>query len=331
MPLLLTESDVKSILTMPLALEAVEDSFRRLADASLLVQPRRRLNIPGKSYLHYMAAGDSTAGYLGLKIYTSSREGLRFLIPLFDAESGDLLALIEADYLGQMRTGAASGVATKFLAAQDARTVAIIGTGSQARTQLEAVAQVRKVESVRAYSRHAHRREAFAEEMTALLKNPVRAVESAERAVRGAAIVITSTTSTQPVVNGAWLEPGTHINAIGANFPQKRELDDAAVERADLMVVDFREQAKMEAGDLIHVLGEDASRWAQVHELAEVVAGQTPGRTNARQITLFKSSGIASEDIVTAGRIYELARQRHIGQEVTMWHKESRPALGHNL
>ena len=331
MPLLLTEADVKAILTMPLALEAVEDSFRRLAEGSILVQPRRRLNIPGKSYLHYMAAGDSTGDYMGLKIYTSSREGLRFLVPLFDAQSGDLLALIEADYLGQMRTGAASGVATNFLARQDARTVGIVGTGLQARTQLEAVALARPIGTVRAYSRDTQRREAFAEEMSERLKIPVGAVESAEDAVRHADIVITSTTSREPVVNGAWLAPGTHINAIGANFPQKRELDDLAVERAGLVVVDFREQAKMEAGDLIHVFGDDASRWAQVRELAEIVAGKIPGRANAQQITLFKSSGIASEDVVTAGRIYELARQRRVGQEVPMWQKESRSAQGRNL
>jgi alanine dehydrogenase len=331
MPLLLTESDVKSMLTMPLALEAVEDSFGRLAEGSILVQPRRRLNIPGKSYLHYMAAGDSTGGYMGMKIYTSSREGLRFLIPLFDAQSGDLLALIEADYLGQARTGAASGIATKFLARQDARTVGIVGTGLQARTQVEAVALVRRIESVRAYSRDAQRREAFAKEMSERLKIPVGAVESAERAVRDADIVITSTTSTEPVVNGAWLAPGTHINAIGANFPQKRELDSFAVERAGLIVVDLREQAKMEAGDLIHVLGDDASRWTEVPELAEIVAGKIPGRANAQQITLFKSSGIASEDVVAAGRIYELARQRHVGEEVAVWQKESRSAYGRNL
>lgn len=331
MPLLLNEADVKEIFRMPLALEAVEDSFRRLAQGSILVQPRRRLNIPGKSYLHYMAAADSSAGYMGLKIYTSSGEGLRFLIPLFDAQSGDLLALLEGDYLGQMRTGAASGVATKFLAREDARSVGIAGTGLQARTQLEAVTLVRRIESVRAYSRDARKRAAFAREMSERLKISVSAVDSAERAVREADIVITATTSTEPVVNGAWLAPGTHINAIGANFPQKRELDNAAVERADLIVVDFRQQARMEAGDLIHVLGEDASRWGCVLELAEIVAGKIPGRTHARQITIFKSSGIASEDVVSAGRVYESARQRRIGKEVAMWQKESRSAQGRSL
>jgi alanine dehydrogenase len=326
MPLLLTESDVRKILTMPLALEAVENSFRSIAEGSMLVHPRRRLNIPGKSYLHYMAAGDSSRGYMALKIYTTSRQGLRFLVPLFDAASGDLLALIEADYLGQVRTGAASGVATKFLARPEARTIGIIGTGGQARTQVEAIALVRKPEAVRAYGRDAERRKQFASEMSARLAVPVLPVDSAESAVRGADIVVTATTSTEPVVNGSWLEPGVHLNAIGANFPQKRELDDRAVSRADLIAVDSREQAKMEAGDLIHGFAGDESRWEGVRQLADIVAGKTKGRTSAGQITLFKSSGIASEDVAVAAPIYELARERGIGTHVSMWDAESRSA-----
>jgi ornithine cyclodeaminase/alanine dehydrogenase-like protein (mu-crystallin family) len=331
MPLLLREAEVRSLLTMPLALDAVEESFRRLADGSGIVQPRRRLNVSGKSYLHYMAAADSAAGYMGMKIYTTSRHGLRFLVPLFDAQSGDSLALIEADYLGQTRTGAASGVGTKFLARADASTVGIIGTGSQARTQLEAMVAVRKIEEIRAYGRDAARRENFAKEMASRLKARVTPVESAERAVRGAAIVITATTSTQPVVDGAWISPGAHINAIGANFPQKRELDDEAVRRCELIVVDSREQSKMEAGDLIDTLSDDDSGWGRVHELSEIVAGKSKGRTSADQITLFKSSGIASEDIAVASRIYELAQQRNVGKQIDMWQQEeSRPARRRN-
>lgn len=326
MALLLSEADVKNILTMPLALEAVEDSFRRLADGSAQVHSRQRLHIPGKSYLHYMAAADAVSGYMGLKMYTSAKEGLRFLVPLFDAQSGDLLALIEADYLGQMRTGAASGVATRLMARADANTVGIIGTGLQARTQLEAIAALRPIASVRAFGRNAERREQFAKEMTDRLGLPVAAVTSAEEAVRDAAIVVTSTTSTNPVLEGRWLEPGMHINAIGANFPQKHELDGAAVRRCDIIAVDSREQSKMEAGDLIQMYGDDKRRWDSVSELAEIVAGAVPGRVNAEQITLFKSNGIASEDIVVAGRVYELARERGLGRQMPLWEKEARSA-----
>ncbi len=322
MPLLLTETDVRSLLTMPMALEAVEAAFRRLADATAQVHPRRRLHLEGFSYLHYMAAADGTGGYEGLKIYTSSRDGLRFLVPLFRAKTGELLAFIEADYLGQMRTGAASGVATKYLAREDSRTVGVIGTGLQARTQLEAVAAVRRMERILVFGRDPGRRERFAREMTARLGVPVEAAPTAEAAVREADILITSTTSSTPVVEGRWLKPGTHINAIGANFPQKRELDAAAIDRANVIFVDSREQAKMEAGDLIQSFEKTPSRWENVKELADLVAGRTPGRTSSEQITLFKSSGIAIEDVVTAGKVYELALERGVGREVPFWQDE---------
>lgn len=324
MALLLSEADVKSILTMPLALEAVENSFQRLADGSAVLHSRQRLHLPGKSYLHYMAAGDGSSGYMGLKIYTSSREGLRFLVPLFDAQSGDLVALLEADRLGQMRTGAASGVATRLMARADARIAGIIGTGLQARTQLEAIVLVRKLEKIRAYGRDQQRREQFAQEMTASLGVPVTAVQTAEEAVRDADIVITSTTATNPVVEGRWLKSGAHINAIGANFPQKRELDAEAVRRCDLIAADSRQQSSEEAGDLIHVFGDDASQWDKVHELADIVGGKIPGRTGPNQITLFKSNGIAIEDVVVAGRVYELARARGLGRQIPLWQKEAR-------
>jgi len=326
--ILLSEADVKTILTMPLALEAVEDSFKRLADGTAQVHLRARLHVPGKSYLHYMAAADATSTYMGLKIYTSAKEGLRFLILLFHAESGELLAQIEADYVGQMRTGAASGVATRLLARDDAKTVGIIGTGLQARTQLEAIASVRKIESVRAFSRDAQKRETFASEMAAKLGIPVAAVSSAEQAVREMDIVVTSTTSTNPVVEGRWLTPGTHLNAIGANFPQKHELDAEAIRRCDVIVADSREQSKIEAGDLIQMYGDDQRRWTNVINFAEIVSGQTPGRTGNDQITLFKSNGIATEDIVVAGRIYEIAKERGMGKPIALWEKLARAGEG---
>jgi alanine dehydrogenase len=324
MALLLSEADVKQILTMPLALAAVEDSFRRLADGSALLHSRQRLHLPGKSYLHYMVAADATSGYMGMKIYTSSGVGLRFLVPLFHVDSGDLLALIEADYLGQIRTGAASGLATKLLARPDAAKIGMIGTGLQSRTQLEALSLVRAITEVRAFSRKSEHRERFAKEMTTQLGFPVVAVASAQEAVRGADIVVTSTTSTDPVLDGSWLAPGMHINAIGANFPQKHELDGEAIRRCDIIVADSREQSKLESGDLIQMYGDDKRRWASVTELAEIVAGKTPGRINPQQITLFKSNGIATEDIVVAGRIYEVARERGMGRQVPLWEKEAR-------
>jgi alanine dehydrogenase len=319
MPLLLTEADVKAILTMPLAMEAVEVSFRRLATGAAVSHSRRRLRLQAKGYLHYMAASDAEGGYLGLKIYTVSPSGARFLIPLFNGQSGEMVAMIEANTLGQVRTGAASGVATRFMAREDARNVGIIGTGLQARTQLEAVSLARRLENIRAFGRDGDRREKFAKEMTERLGVPVVGVASAEDAVRGVQILITATTSTRPVVEGRWLERGTHINAIGVNFAEKRELDAEAVGRCDVIAADSCEQSRLEAGDLIQAFGEDGARWRAVRELADIVSGELPGRTNRDQITLFKSNGIAIEDVVVASRVYEIARERGMGRDLPMW------------
>jgi alanine dehydrogenase len=319
MPLLLTEADVKAILTMPMAMELVETSFRRLADGTAVSHPRQRLRLVEKGVMHYMAASDSAGGYLGLKIYTVSPSGARFLVPLFSGHSGELLALIEANYLGQMRTGAASGVATRVLAREDARVAAMIGTGLQARTQLEAVALARKLERVHAFSRDAEHRKMFARDMTARIGVPVTPVATAEEAVKGADIVITCTSSTTPVVEGQWLERGVHINAAGVNFANKREIDSETVNRADLIAADSVEQSKIEAGDLILAFGQDAQRWNSVRELSDIISGKVAGRTDAEQITLFKSNGIAIEDIVVGGRVYELARERGMGREVPMF------------
>jgi alanine dehydrogenase len=326
--LLLTESDVKRILTMPMTLELVETSFRRLADKTAVSHPRRRLPLGEKGLLHYMAAADLAGGYAGLKIYTVAAGRARFVVPLFRSATGEMLALVEADYLGQMRTGAASGVAARVMAREDARIVAIIGTGLQARTQLEAVAAARKIERVRAFGRDQGRREQFAKEMTARLGVPVEPSSSAELAVRGSDIVITSTNSVQPVLEGRWLEPGMHVSAIGVNFAHKRELDSEAVTRADVIAADSVEQSRIEAGDLIQAFGGDASRWNAVREFADVIAGKVPGRTSREQITLFKSNGVAIEDIVVAGRVYEIARDRKMGKEVPIWEDEARSAEG---
>jgi ornithine cyclodeaminase/alanine dehydrogenase-like protein (mu-crystallin family) len=319
MALLLSEADVKAILTMPLAMELVEESFRRLADGTGVSHPRRRLRLAGKGLLHYMAASDSAGGYLGLKIYTVSPSGARFLVPLFSGHTGELVALIEANYLGQARTGAASGVATRVMARADARFAGIVGTGLQARTQLEAVALARKLERVRAFGRDPERREMFAKDMTARIGVPVTAVASAEEAVRGADILTTSTSSTKPVVEGRWLERGVHINAIGVNFAEKSEIDADAVGRADVIAADSVEQSKIEAGDLIQAFGADMQRWDSVRELSDIISGKVAGRTSPEQITLFKSNGIAIEDIVVAGRVYELARERGMGRDVPMF------------
>jgi ornithine cyclodeaminase/alanine dehydrogenase-like protein (mu-crystallin family) len=269
-----------------------------------------------------MAAADTVHGYMGLKLYTVARGVARFVVPLFRSTTGEMAALIEADALGQMRTGAASGVATKYLAKGTSRIACIIGTGYQARSQLEAVAAVRRLERVRAFGRDPERREKFCREMSERIGVAVEPMKSGEEAVRGADILVTATSATKIVLEGAWLAPGMHVNAMGANWSQKRELDERAVGCANKIAVDSIEQSKMEAGDLIQAFGDDESRWNVVQELAQIVAGKAPGRTNANEITLFKSNGIATWDLAAAVRVYELAVARGMGQSVPLWQSE---------
>ncbi len=319
MTLLLREADVRALLTMPMALEAVEESLRQQGNGELALHPRRRLKLPDNALLHYMAAGDPVHGFMAMKLYTSVRGVVRFVVPLFRSATGEMAALIEADALGQIRTGAATGIATKYLANANARAAGIIGTGYQARTQLEAVAAVRKLERVRAFGRDTERRAQFCREMSARIGVEAEPVDSGEKAVRGADIVITATSAMKIVLEGPWLSPGVHVNAIGANWAQKRELDNAAVARADEIVVDSIEQAKMEAGDLILAFANEAARWDAVRELGGIVAAKIPGRTAENQITLFKSNGIAAWDLSVAVRVYELAVARGMGQSIPLW------------
>jgi ornithine cyclodeaminase/alanine dehydrogenase-like protein (mu-crystallin family) len=319
MTLHISETEVRALLTMPMAVDAVEDISRKQASGEVVVHPRRRFEISGGNFFHYMAAADYTAGYLAMKQYTYVRGKLRFLVPLYEMASGELVALIEADYMGQLRTGAASGVATKYLARRDARVGAIIGTGGQAKTQLEAIASVRKLDSVTVFGRDPQKREAFCKEMSQRIGVPVRAASSASEAVRGAHIVCTATTAVQPVVNGADLTSGVHINAIGANHAHKRELNDEAVASADVIVVDSIEQSRQEAGDLIIAFHGDESCWTGVKRLSDVVAGKTTGRTSDTEVTLFKSNGIASWDLAVAMKVYKAAREKALGRELPLW------------
>src|SRR6266852_1877513 len=309
---------------MAQAIKAVEEISRKQATGEVVVHPRRRFELPGGGFFHYMAAADYSAGFVAMKQYTSARGKVRFLVPLYEMATGDLLAVIEADHMGQLRTGAASGVATKFLARKEARVAAIIGTGGQARTQLEAVAAVRKLESARVYGRDAAKREKFCKEMSARLGIPVISSGSSGEAVRGADIVCTATTSSQPVVHGADLTPAVHINAIGANHSHKRELDDEAVASADVIVVDSVEQSRQEAGDLIIAFHGDESCWTGVKRLSDVVAGKNGGRTSDTEVTLFKSNGIASWDLAAAMKVYALAREKKLGRELPFWRDEAK-------
>ncbi|WP_299287436.1 ornithine cyclodeaminase family protein [Thermoflexus sp.] len=314
MPLLLREEEVQALLSVGDAIEALERTFRAQAEGRAVNLPRQRVRWPGGT-LHVMAAGDLGSGYVGLKAYTAVGGQTRFVVLLFHAERGELLAIIEADRLGRLRTGAATGLATRYLARPDARVVGMIGAGRQAATQLMAVCAVRPIAEARVYSPTPERRAAFAHRMRETLGIPVQAVERPEAAVEGADILITITSAREPVLRGAWLRPGVHLNAAGSNALLRRELDEEAIARADLIVIDSRAQGQIEAGDFLEPLERGRLQWERVYELRDVVAGRV-GRAHPEQITLFKSLGIALEDIAVAAVAYERARAQGAGERI---------------
>ncbi|MFQ5795422.1 MAG: ornithine cyclodeaminase family protein [Candidatus Bipolaricaulia bacterium] len=316
MALFLREADVQRLLSMELALEAVEEAFRQQGLGMAANNPRIRVLLP-TGQLNVMAAGIPSMGVLGFKAYSVFGGGVAWHFLLYSAEAGELLAIIEANHLGRLRTGAASGVATKYLARSDARTVGIIGTGFQADAQLMAVCKVRSIEQINAYSRNRERREAFCTWMTDTLETPVTPVNTLEDAVQGVDIAITMTTATSPVLKGNWLKAGAHINAAGSNALIRRELDETALQRSRLIVVDSKEQAKIEAGDFLAPIQKGTLGWDQIHELGEVVIGGL-GRKSQDEITLFKSLGVALEDVAVAAKVYERALQEDVGDRLLL-------------
>jgi|YNPMSStandDraft_1061717.scaffolds.fasta_scaffold02449_5 alanine dehydrogenase len=312
-PLYLTETDVEQLVTMDLALEAVTTAFRKLALEEAENIPRQRCQTD-HVMLHVLPAAAKTLGIIGFKAYTSSKEGTRFHVTLYDGKTGQLQAWLEADILGQFRTGAATGVATRKLARTDARTVGCLGTGKQARTQILAVCKVRPVEQVRVYSRQPERRHAFAERLSRETGVEVLPVDQPEGAVRNMDIVITATTARDPVLLGTWLSPGQHINLIGSNMIAKAEADVEVFRRATLVVVDSKDQARQEAGDFVAPLNSGVLEWSDIIELAPLIVGRYPGRQSREDITIFKSLGLGIEDIVLAARIVELARAQGLGR-----------------
>jgi len=305
----LTEQNVRDLLPMPVSIELMQTAFERLASGEALNQPRRRLILPTGSLLHYMAASDGQ--HYGAKIYaTHPKHGAHFLFLLYRAADAQPLAIIEANHLGQIRTGAASGLATKLMAREDASVLAIIGSGFQARTQLEAMRAVRAIRETRVWSRNPERRAAFA------VENSARATDTAEEAVRGADIVVTATYSKEPVIAAEWIAPGTHINAMGSNQANRREIPAELVDRAEIIAVDSMEQARLESGDLLLAFEEKDWNSPRIVELKDIVAGSLQGRRDPTGITLFKSIGLAVEDVIAAAFVYERASKAGIGSAI---------------
>jgi alanine dehydrogenase len=289
--LYLTEQDVRDLLPMNECIRMMRLAFEALAAGKAQNQPRRRLILETGSVLHSMAG--AFGNYFGTKYYsTNPRFGAHFLFSLYDAKTATPLALMEANHLGQIRTGAASGYATDLMANPEASVLGIIGSGFQAKTQLEAMRAVRPIKTVRVWSRDESKRNRFAEEQPG-----VTAVGTAEEAVRDAHIVVTATNAKDPVVEDAWIAPGTHINAMGSNIANRRELPEQLMRRAVVVVVDSLEQARIEAGDLVL-----ANSWENVLELQTVKK-----EYRSSGITVFKSIGLGVEDVAAAAFIYERA------------------------
>lgn len=318
MPLFIREEEVLSLLPMADALACVEEAFRLYGSGKAVNTPRTRVRTEGAT-LHSMAAAIPSLRALGYKAYTTARGRAQFHFYLYDSESGELLAVVQANHLGQIRTGAASGVATRHMARRDAKVLGVIGTGFQAVTQVEAVCAVRPIERAVVFGRQAERRRAFCEEMTHRLGGlPVHPAERPEDAVRAADVLVTITSSREPVFDGSHLKAGTHVNAAGSNSLLRREIDDETVRRSGVIVVDDREQARVECGDLFGPVQRGTLSWEAVRELGEVVAGRSPGRRDDSEITLFASQGLAVEDVAVGLHVYRRAQEQGAGVEIAL-------------
>jgi ornithine cyclodeaminase/alanine dehydrogenase-like protein (mu-crystallin family) len=305
-PLYLTEAEVDELLTPADALEAVEGCFHRLAAGEIENVPRRRLGLEGGVFA-VMSAVDRELGLAGLKSYTWLEGGTPFMVVLFDTEKAELAA---ADKLGQLRTGAASGVAAKHLARQEAASLGVIGCGWQARSQVACIREALPgLERVVAYCRSEERLEEFCREVGAEPGESHRDAAAQD-------VVVTATTSRDPVLRGEWLQPGALVCAIGANDPRHRELDNVLLERAAFVCCDSVEQSRLESGDLIEPIEAGVLDWLEVHELQEVVSGELPGREADDDIVLFKSNGLAAWDVAIGAAALERARQRGVGTQV---------------
>ncbi len=315
MALFLNEEAVRQLLTMPLTIEAVEESHKELSLARAIDIPRQRTRLP-QTALHILQGALPGRDAIGYKAYTSNRSGIRFLVHVFSAASGALRVVMEADYLGMMRTGAASGVATRWLARPDAEVLGVFGAGWQAEGHIEAIAAVRKLSKVKVFARNTERLAAFCAKMSDRLQFDVIPAASPEDTVRGSDIVSTITTASSPLFDAAWLSPGTHINAAGSNSLIRREVGEDVLKVCRPIVVDSVETALKEAGDLLPVMEKGRLSERQLVELGDIILGRHPGRSKPEDITLFESQGMAIQDISVAVRLEALARENGLGVEL---------------
>lgn len=317
MAVFLTENDVRQVLTAEMALAGVESAHRDLALGQALDTPRQRSRLP-QTVLHILQGALPAQGVIGYKAYTSNRSGNRFLVHLFDAASGRLKAVIEANYLGMMRTGAASGVAARWLARPDATVAGVFGSGWQAEGHVQAICAALPIELVKVFGRNPDKLGGFCARLSELTGRRVVAASNAEDVVRDADLVGTVTSAASPLFDAAWLKPGVHVNAAGSNALIRQELSEDAIRRCDVVAVDAVATALAEAGDLLPLLEKGRLHVRQLVELGEIIVGRHPGRSDTAQITLFESQGMAIQDLAVGVRVLEAALARGLGQEIPL-------------
>ena len=315
MALFLKDEDVAQCVTMDAMLEAIESMQRQYGDGQAHNMTRRKI-IADSGMLSVMGGGLFHQGLLGVKTYTVVKGAYSFQVSLYDANTGELLLYTQANRLGQLRTGATTGVAVKHLANPGDATVGIIGTGGQAPTQLEALSKVRGIKKIKAYSRTQERREEFARRMTDTMGVEVSAVDSNEDAVRDCDIVLCIAATMDPVVEGAWLKDGSTLIGAGPTTWRAREGEEAVITRAGKLIVDSTEQAAIEAGDLCSAVDKGIIQWSKVHELRHVVSGAVTGRDSKDQVVYAKIMGTGVADVAAAKLAYDSAKAAGLGTEI---------------
>ena len=320
--LVLSREDIASVLEMDDVIDAVERAFVDFAKGRAKMPPRSIMDFPeNDGWVGIMPAAIETAGSIGTKVVTVFKNNARKSMPttmatilLNDASTGEPLAIMEAGLITAMRTGAASAIATKYLARKDSHVVGLFGAGIQAKYQLFGVSRVRKVGNVKQYTPTKARQKKFAEEMEKEIGAKIQIVGNPKESVQNSDIVITATTSPTPVFNGKWVSDGTHINAIGAHTKDTRELDTTLIEKAKI-VVDLREAALKEAGEIV-IPKAEGKKLNIYAELSELVSGKKKGRTSDSEVTVYKGCGIALEDLAVAKLAYDLATKKALGKNI---------------
>ena len=313
MEILITEQDVKNLLTMDSAICSLEEIFKHESIHDSINSPRTRISLP-EGTINFMAASSKSLNLIVTKSYIpKTKTTIKFYVQLYDGKNGNLLSIIEANLMSRIRTGAASGLATKYLAKKNSSVLGIIGTGTQALHQAIAICKVRKIKTINVYSRNINNRKNFCNSINENIENvDAISVKTSKECVENADIITTITNSGTPVFSSKWIKPGTHINAAGSNISTKREIDEEAISKASTIVTDNIAQAKIECGDLIQPIDIGITSWDKINTLSDLITGKIKGRSTDNEITIFESQGVAIEDLAIGSLLYDLAAKKAI-------------------